>query len=279
MEASYRLKLKRALEHLHALDHVVKLWAETDPCSISYESEVATRKQTLTQRVLRQPSDPLLPLLIGDTVHNMRQGIDHLAYQLAIKVSGKRPPPNENASMWPIRTKAKLASTVANDIGPKNKMPTGMYAAIERFQTDAGSDGDLLAVLNALDNGDKHRLPPLIAGMAHAVDIGGFRAIGDAEVYSGNVSAELWSRIVPVIRARQLQAGTISLGAFRDGEVIVRADEIIAEVDTSVHMRPAASIAFAETYDVAPGELVLPVLKAIHDTIANRVIPSMEQFL
>jgi hypothetical protein len=264
---SHRLKLKRALEHLYALDGAVKAWVETDPCAISYESEVATRQQTLTQRVVRQPSDPLLLLLIGDAAHNMRQGLDHLAYQLAIKVTGKDPPRNATASMWPIRTKTRLQSTVANDIGPKSNMPTGMYAAIEGFQADAGSDGELLHVLHALDNGDKHRFPPLIAGMAQSVQLGGgFSA-------TGNVN------IGDAIYAQHVEAGTIEVGPFDDGKVIARADEIIVKGDMDVHVRPAASIAFAKTYNAAPGELVLPLLKAVYDLVSDRLFPTMEQFL
>jgi hypothetical protein len=267
VEPSHRLKLKRALEHLYALDNAVKAWAETDPCAISYASEVATRQQTLTQRVVSQPSDPLLPLLIGDTAHNMRQGLDHLAYQLAIKITGKDPPPNATASMWPIRTRAKLQSAVVKDIAPKNNMPPGMYAAVEGFQIDAGSDGELLDVLHALDNGDKHRFPPLIAGMAQSVQLGGgFTATGNVNI--GNA-----------IYAQHVEAGTIEVGPFDDGKVIARADEIIVEGDMDVNVRPAASIAFAKTYDAAPGELILPLLKAIHDTITDRLFPAMEQFL
>jgi hypothetical protein len=267
VELSHRLKLKRALEHLYALDDVVKAWAETDPCAISYESELTTRQQTLTQRVVSQPSDPLLPLLIGDAAHNMRQGIDHLAYRLAIRVTGKDPPPSQSSSMWPIRTKAKLKSAVANDIAPKNKMPPGMYAAIEGFQIDAGSDGVLLDILHTLDNGDKHRFPPLIAGMAQSVQLGGgFSA-------AGNVN------IGDAIYAQHVEAGTIEVGPFDDGKVIARADEISVKGDMDVHVRPAASIAFAKTYDAAPGELVLPLLKAVHDTITDRLFLAMEQFL
>lgn len=270
MEPSHRLKLRRALEHRDALDDAVKAWAETDPCAISCESEVATHQQTLTQRVVSQPSDPLLPLLIGDTAHNMRQGLDHLAYRLAIRVSGQDPPPNVNASMWPIRAQAKLKSAIANDIAPKKHMPSGMYVAIESFQADAGSDGELLDVLHALDNGDKHRFPPLIAGMAQSIQLGGgFTATGNV-----NIGDAIYAPRVELI-----EAGTIEVGPFDDGKVIARADEIIVKGDMDANMRPAASIAFAKTYDAAPGEPVLPLLKAIHDAIVDRLFPTMEQFL
>lgn len=262
MEPSYRLKLKRALEHLQTLDLAVQRWANTEPCVISYEGEVQTRKHILVQRTIRKPNDPLLGLLIGDAVHNMRQALDHLAYRLAIRVHGTDPPKNANSSMWPIRTKTKLASAIANDVGPKNKMPAGMFTAIEGFQEDAGSDGVLLEALSTLDNRDKHRSPPLVAGLAETVDLEGLHASGGVEIpgqiYAGAITG----------------VGLIRLGAFEDGRVIVRAGS-----EMEVNVRPTASIAFDQSYDVAPGELVLPLLKAIHDAIIDRLFPAMEQYL
>jgi hypothetical protein len=79
VEPSYRLKLKRALEHIQALEDTVFRWTETDPCIIARECQVDTRHHLTTVRVLEQPTDLLIPLLIGDAVHAMRQGLDHLA--------------------------------------------------------------------------------------------------------------------------------------------------------------------------------------------------------
>lgn len=39
------------------------------------------------------------------------------------------------------------------------------------------------------------------------------------------------------------------------------------------------AVASAKTYNAAPGELVLPLLKVIHDTITGRLLPRMERFL
>lgn len=238
------------------------LWAETEPCVVSYECDVQTRKHTLVQRTISQPVAPSFAWLVGDAVHNMRQGLDHLAYRLSIVVSGCDPPKNAAKAMWPIRTQAKLSGAIPNDVGPKNKMPAGMYAAIEGFQADAGSDGVLLGVLHDLDNWDKHRFPPLVAGLAAAVDLRGLHA-------SGGV-------VIPgVLYAMEITgAGMIHLGAYADGKLIVQAG---SEMDVDV--RPSASIAFEQTYDIAPGELVLPLLKAIHDAIVDRVFPTFEQFL
>jgi hypothetical protein len=284
---SHRLKLQRAFEHLQALQAAVHLWAETEPCIVSHECDVQTRTHTLVQRTVSQPTDPIFAWLIGDVVHNMRQGLDHLAYQLAIRVCGTEPPKNAATSMWPIRPLAKLSGAIPNDIGPKNKMPTGMYAAIERFQTDAGSDGALLGVLHALDNWDKHRFPPLVAGLAEAIDLQGLRASGGV-IIPGVLAAVQVSgvgrirlgayddgKLIPQAGSEaNVNVRRIRLGAYDDSQLIVQAGS-----EMNVNVRPTASIAFAKTYDIAPGELVLPLLEAISDTIVDRVFPTMEKFL
>jgi hypothetical protein len=223
---------------------------------------VQTRTHVLVQRTVGQPTDPIFAWLIGDAVHNMRQGLDHLAYRLAIRVHKIDPPKNAGSAMWPIRSLAKLAGAIPNDIGPKKHMPPGMYAAIEGLQTDAGSDGALLGLLHGLDNWDKHRFPPVVAGLAERLDLQGLQATGGV--------------VIPdVLYAQKISgAGMILLGAYEDGKLIVQAGS-----EMNVNVRPAASIAFAQTYDIAPGELVLPLLEAIYDTIADRVFPTMEKFL
>jgi hypothetical protein len=260
----HRLKLQRALEHLEALQAAVDGWAEDEPCVVSYECEVATRKHTLTQRTIGQPTEPIFCFLIGDAVHNMRQGLDHLAYRLAITVYQSDPPPNARICMWPIRTKAELPSRITNYVGPQNNMPPGMYAAIEGFQTDAGSDGVLLDALHWLDNLDKHRFPPLVAGLAKSIDLGGLNATGGVEI-SDVLSAQT---VVSAIGAQ------IKLGAFENGKVIIKTGS-----EMNVTVSPTASIAFDKTNDVAPGELVLPLLESIRNAIVNRVLPTMEAFL
>jgi hypothetical protein len=228
---------------------------------------VETRHHLMTCRILQQPTDPLIPLLIGDVVHTMRQGLDHLAYRLAIIVRKADPPPNEESTMWPIRTKAKLSGAVANDIGPKKHMPPGMYAAIEGFQTDAGQDGALMALLTDLDRLDKHRFLPIVTGLLANLDLTGTTVTGGIRVGSP--------------RGHQIHAtegisgeGVIQLGDLRDGDIIIESEN---EVD--VEVRPTTSIAFDPSYNVAPGELVLPLLEAIHDAISDRLFPAMEQFL
>ncbi len=239
------------------------LWAETEPCVVTQECDVNTRKHTLTLRVLQQPTDPIFPLLIGDAVHNMRQGLDHLAYQLATRVHGHDPPKNAETTMWPIRdTPTKLSGAIPNDVGSKKRMPPGMYAAIEGFQPYNGRDGLLLGALHTLDNRDKHRFLPVVAGLAEALDLHDVTASGGVAIGGFLFAHEVSG------------SGTIMLGAIENGRVIVEAG---SEVDVDV--RPTASIAFDQGSEVAPGELVLSLLAAIHESIVERLFPTMEKFL
>jgi hypothetical protein len=168
VSSSHHLKLCRARECLEELNTLSEAWADTEPCVIVPECEVKTREIRMAVRVLRQPSDPMFRLLIGDCAHNFRCALDHLAYALAIAVSGEDPPPNENSTMFPVRIDSKEAfqSSIARYIAPKKRMPIGMYAAIEGLQPYNRGPHLLLHILSELDNLDKHRFLPLVAASA-----------------------------------------------------------------------------------------------------------------
>jgi hypothetical protein len=222
----------------------------------------------LTTRVLRQPADPYIQLLIGDCVHNLRQALDHLAYALAISVHQADPPPNQHCTEWPIRnTPIALERGIANYVGAKKRMPAGMYAAIDGLQPYKGGNRELLTLLHALDNRDKHRFLPVIAGTA--------------EVPALRLSATGNVNVNDSIFAQSFQgSGVIQLGAFYDGSVIVRADQIrAADGDVYMNVNVTPSIAFGETFDAAPGRLVLPVLASIGDLIHAEVFPALDRFL
>jgi hypothetical protein len=163
--------------------------------------------------------------------------------------------------MWPIRTTAKLSGAIVNDIGPKNHMPPGMCAAIEGFQTDAGQDGVLMALLTDLDRLDKHRFLPIVTGLLASLDLTGTTVTGGVRV--GNPRGH------NIYATEGISGGgVIQLGVLRDGDVIVESEHGV-DVDVS----PTTSIAFDQTYNVAPGELVLPLLQAIHDAIVDHLFP------
>lgn len=92
---SYYVKLDRALDKLGELEARIQRWIETDACLCVTHSDVKTHNTVTTIRVFQQPDDPLIPLVVGECAHTLRQALDHFAYRLACKVHGADPPPNE----------------------------------------------------------------------------------------------------------------------------------------------------------------------------------------
>jgi hypothetical protein len=253
-EGSHRLKLNRALEHLYALHAIEQGWAERDSCVIVDECEIESRKNISRIRIFEQPADPLLRLLLGDVVHNLRQALDHLAYALAIRVAGVSPPPNEESTQFPITTAPeKFAGGVPNKIGPRNRMPAGMDAALESFQPYNGGQAELLGVLHSLDNLDKHRFPPLVAGVARveSFNIGHF----EGSHFAGP-----------------------RFGALEDNAPVVEFTPTPGS-EMNMQLQFQSVIAFDDSSTVAPGQPVIELLAAIRNLIRDGVFPMLEAFL
>jgi hypothetical protein len=238
---------------LYALHAAEQRWAERDTCLIVEESEVETRKRTFRLRVFEAPEDPQLRLLIGDVTHNLRHALDHLAYRLAIVVSGTDPPPNEATTQFPITSSpSRFKDGLAAKVGPKGRMPQPLYDALESLQPYQGGNRVLLSTLYELDNLDKHRFPPLVAGTAW---------IGPLEIEH----AELKHFVDPRI------------GAQEDGTPILTLDPTDANVDMQLHFTGA--VALHKGSPVAGGQPVIRLLSAIRALIRDEVFPTLEPFL
>jgi hypothetical protein len=255
MPASYRIKFDRAVEHFHLLNAAILRWAVRDPCAVVHECEVETRKYVVRMRVFEQPTDPLLPLLIGDCVHNLRQALDHLAYALAVIVHGCDPPPNSETTEFPILhgDRHQFDSELSKKIGPKKRVPRDLYAELEALQPYNGPQNALLSILHDLDRLDKHRFPPIVAG---AIEVPNF-AIGElagSQVFGPRV------------------------GAIEDGAVILSYIPIPgSKVEMDAQFRP--SIAFDQGQTTAGGQLVVNVLGNMLGFVGQNVFPRLEPFL
>lgn len=262
MDRSHRLKLDRAVEHLYAIEAAAERWSQTNPCMAFDDCDIKTRHHRIFIEVERQPNDPLILLRVGDCIHNLRQSLDHLAYQLAIVARRADPPPNEETTGFPIveakpvpgdRPRKRFDDGLAEKIARKRDMPPGMYTALEGLQPYHGGDRELLAVLSKLDNLDKHRSPPVVAGVA----LGHTLNFDSAQV--------LWLN------------GPRG-GAIERGTPVI---EYIPVDPTKVNMQFhfQGGIAFGESMPVAAGELILPLLSAIRLFILREVFPPLEPCL
>ena len=183
----------------------------------------------------------------------MRQALDHIAYALAIVVSGKDPPLNWEDTQFPITTSPNaFQGGLPNKIGRKKLMPPGLYDALEGMQPYKGGDWEILRILHGLDNVDKHRFVPVVAAVGH----------------------------VPQLRVGEMSGSemTLSVGPVEDQKPFL---EFIPQEGAKQHFEWdfIPSIAFDKGSPVAGGELIAPLLGRIRNLIRDEVFPPLERYL
>lgn len=144
-----RLKVEWAERHLEAL------WLELDGfmklhCNVVNELRY---REALLKLSLTQPLPEHWGLMIGDFLHNLRSALDHLIWRL-VQHNGQIPGPNNEFPVF-------LKQSGFDKRGPE--MLRGVHpGAIDLIQTlqpfAEGGKGNLLWILNLLNNIDKHRV-------------------------------------------------------------------------------------------------------------------------
>ena len=258
---SHRLKLDRAAQQFETLKALSKKWAKRKPIVIVREFNAETGEYV--QRVrLRKPLDPTAPLLVGECVHGLRQALDYLAYQLAIVVSGKDPPPNAETTQFPITTsRERFDSGITQKIGKPKEMPTGLYDALEQMQPYHGGHRVLLGYLRELDDIDKHRFLPVVAG---SLQTAGLKA-----------PRRWYGR-----RAKVLRLGDVVIhgGGGEDGAPVL-SYTLDPEAQHHPDIKVTPSIAFGAASPVLPNALTVELLDKIGIHVVNNVVAPLERFL
>jgi hypothetical protein len=163
--SSARAKLSRARRHFAHLSDVLRAYLEKPPYVVSSKRDPTSRRLHYVA-VHVAPTPIELPAIIGDTVHNLRSALDHLAYQLVWIGTGKPPgshvyfPIADDSSKYPAQRDRQLRGASPDVI-----------RAVDALKTFRGGD-DVLWRLHRLNNIDKHRVL-LVAGSAfHSVNVG-----------------------------------------------------------------------------------------------------------
>jgi len=98
----HTLKLNRALNHLKDLERGATTWLENrDHHTITHEHDPDALTYSVFAEAERPPRDPAA-LLIGDFLHGVRSGLDHLAYALAVAYTNPLPEDVAEDSEFPI---------------------------------------------------------------------------------------------------------------------------------------------------------------------------------
>jgi hypothetical protein len=178
---SASFKLARAYAHLDSIEREIRRFGEQEPYGLRHEVNPDRTQVTTYLTVLREPP-PVLALLIGDCVQNLRGALDHTVFQLP-RAAGT-PARWQQTSQFPI---ADDATRFQNARPQYAGITAGALAVLEQSQPYFGGKsphGHPLVHLRELSNADKHRLitptalvrtntlleiPPPITGWAHAV--------------------------------------------------------------------------------------------------------------
>lgn len=157
-----RLKVVRAQEHLDVLKSEIRYYAHTHPYEIVAEPRDKIWHIEVT---ITSPPPPRLSLIIGDCVGNLRAALDHITWQLAARYAGRRLVVGKDTIYVPLCDEPSRYGKSAKRFAEAYTIPTDALTHMEAVQPyQAGYE--LLRLLRAVTNQDKHRLLLLTTGRA-----------------------------------------------------------------------------------------------------------------
>lgn len=164
-------KIRMADSHLKLLDQVWSQYVRSEPRPYKFVVDVdaETGDHTIYSKVIRPPT-PMLSVVVGDILHNLRSSLDHLAWQLVIR-AGATPgrhtyfPICDTEQRWLDEVERRRRS--GDRASPLKGIEPGsaIWKFIQAVQPYKGAIyADAMTALRILSNADKHR-QLLISGL------------------------------------------------------------------------------------------------------------------
>ena len=164
-------KINRANEHLENLKTEINAWIGSDPNNIRFDVENDGAKHLAWAEFDPLPDIQRWGLMIGDVLHNLRSGLDHLAWKL-VEVSGNTPsrdtafPIFKISESWGGHSRKRVAG-----------MSKSIVTVIEGMQPYRRGDKaakTALWILHDLNIRDKHHLvtPVILRSETFSYEIG-----------------------------------------------------------------------------------------------------------
>lgn len=166
---SFVAKVARAKKHLIELEAEITAYKDLGPCTV--RQRVKGKGQAWCLEFIADPANTDIPIIVADTVHNLRTSLDHLMSSL---VPRQRRRSVMFPIMWPGVWEAGLPGENKQRVDDRVRWQTSVkglsHAAIAILQSlqppESGAQGnrvDLLALVNWLSNRDKHEKLPVVA--------------------------------------------------------------------------------------------------------------------
>jgi hypothetical protein len=216
------------------------------------------------------PTDPF-SLLIGDTLHSLRSGLDNLAYALACAYTEPLPAKIAGNSEFPIcgdedrKGNTGVGSTLFRNGLPKiegwDPKAREVVEGLQPYQRGNQFQSDPLWALHEFDRINKHRLlHPVVAFSENT----GLSPFGCRNVAFGP------GLIEPV-------HGPVTTDTLIGRAYGIHPVDPKAEIE--VAFAPDLDVAFSESAPAAQGERVVETLSTIYDYIVGTVLPALTHYL
>ncbi|MGH2500811.1 MAG: hypothetical protein ACRDF0_12090 [Candidatus Limnocylindria bacterium] len=250
-----KAKLTRAVEHLDTLRIEAERFLGSDAYSAVRHIDPKNGDHVWRMKI-DQPAPVRLGVLLGDVVHNLRSGLDHLAWQLALI----RTPTPRNTTAFPIFFLANTgpAGKGFNPDGRKTllDLPEDAQKVIESVQPyqRPGSLSLALWLLYKMSITDKHRfiLAPL---------------------------GRLRGASIPISHAAPLGSIVLGMRECDEGGELLR---ITAGSVCYLHKKEEPSFVFqigVDIPDITGRHDVVASLDLMHKALRDELFPKFEQFL
>ena len=160
MFESAKLKIKRANQHIGALEAEFAAYVATKPHRFSIYHDPKTGQPIVRIRFASAPPQNL-SLVIGDAIHNTRAALDHLTWEVVGLDNGTQ---DRHLSLVTGDNRVNY-ETACKGIKTPSDWVKDLFISLEIFP---GGQGDGLYTLNALDNADKHTvITPVVRATSH----------------------------------------------------------------------------------------------------------------
>jgi hypothetical protein len=268
-----RLKIERAKQHILDLNLQLKAFLDSNPYVVQTQRNPETR-QLIYYLARVRDVPPIISLVAGDIIQNLRSALDHLAYQLYMLGPGGEAGGIGSRTYFPIADdSAKYKIEAPRKIKGLRPDAIKTIDAIEPYKGGRTDKSDALWRLEKMNNIDKHRLLIAIGSQFHGVDIGGDfeRALQEGMAKAPPEIAANFGAIPkfalflnPADRMWPLKAGQ---------QLFIDAPD--AKVDQNRQFR--FQVAFGEP-KILEGEPIIETLKQMADLVDNLIV-SFRPFL
>ena len=263
-------------------DHA-RIWADREANGVTHKLNRNPLEYVVSVNPTQAPRE--LALLIGDCLHSFRVSLDHLAYQMAVRIQDPPKPEVAEASGFPIighrpisakrkgRGKGdddRFADSAAHKLQSLPRAIISEIRKVQPYQTGPGWDKHALWVLSELERVSKHRELPvaLLSITSHA-----FTPPGLAETGRGVLSGDLLAYIESLRLDGPIEGRTDLM------RYLYWTDTTPARKPMKLDIRPVFEVAFAKESPAANGVAVGKTLTIIRDYIAKEVIPPLMTFV